>query len=322
MLVAGCRTPASRIDPANRDRLFTSFLHHQAQRHGHGPCRYAAGRSSKFSRGKIAPGSVGPAVDAVLRLRACRAAIARECEQAARSRRLGEGRARAKFPAPDWYEIVDRRGRLSLIPVDSTEGQGRARRDGAGAWTIRAVILSIIGVCDALSIVCFAAATSSGWTRWRIISNVGLVVRSYWKIRKVSSDREEDLARGKSPTEAAGAAQSLCFGQIGYRGGDGVQHILVAKWLAQEIVPFDHQGRLGTDKDDLLRLPADARVIENANLHADEAPLTGESVPVAKDAQPIEGEVSLGDRAIVSHCPETLRCLPKHAHERSRNCQM
>ncbi len=30
------------------------------------------------------------------------------------------------------------------------------------------------------------------------------------------------------------------------------------------------------------RIPADARLVENANLHTDEAPLTGESVPVAK----------------------------------------
>ncbi|MGZ8299174.1 MAG: cation-translocating P-type ATPase [Rhodoplanes sp.] len=44
------------------------------------------------------------------------------------------------------------------------------------------------------------------------------------------------------------------------------------------------------------RIPADARVIEDANLHADEAPLTGESVPVPKDAGAIEADVGLGDR--------------------------
>ena len=44
------------------------------------------------------------------------------------------------------------------------------------------------------------------------------------------------------------------------------------------------------------KVPADARVVEEANLHTDEAPLTGESQPVAKDARPIEGDVGIGDR--------------------------
>ncbi len=44
------------------------------------------------------------------------------------------------------------------------------------------------------------------------------------------------------------------------------------------------------------KIPADARVIEIANLQTDEAPLTGESVPVAKDARPIDGDVAIGDR--------------------------
>ena len=44
------------------------------------------------------------------------------------------------------------------------------------------------------------------------------------------------------------------------------------------------------------RIPADARLIEEANLHTDEAALTGESQPVAKDAHPVEGDVGIGDR--------------------------
>jgi P-type Ca2+ transporter type 2C len=44
------------------------------------------------------------------------------------------------------------------------------------------------------------------------------------------------------------------------------------------------------------RIPADARLIEDANLHTDEAPLTGESMPVAKDTKPIEGDVGIGDQ--------------------------
>ena len=44
------------------------------------------------------------------------------------------------------------------------------------------------------------------------------------------------------------------------------------------------------------RVPADARLVESANLHTDEAPLTGESVPVAKETQPIDADVGIGDR--------------------------
>ena len=50
---------------------------------------------------------------------------------------------------------------------------------------------------------------------------------------------------------------------------------------AHEIVPGDIVMVEAGDK-----IPADARVIENANLHTDEAPLTGESVPVAKETKP------------------------------------
>ena len=51
---------------------------------------------------------------------------------------------------------------------------------------------------------------------------------------------------------------------------------------AHEIVPGDIVLVEAGDK-----IPADARIIENANLQTDEAPLTGESVPVAKDIEQI-----------------------------------
>jgi len=45
------------------------------------------------------------------------------------------------------------------------------------------------------------------------------------------------------------------------------------------------------------RIPADARLIEAVNLLIEEAALTGESVPVAKDVAPLaNGDVALGDR--------------------------
>ena len=44
------------------------------------------------------------------------------------------------------------------------------------------------------------------------------------------------------------------------------------------------------------KIPADCRIVEEANLQTDEAPLTGESMPVSKDAKPIEGDSGIGDR--------------------------
>jgi Ca2+-transporting ATPase len=60
---------------------------------------------------------------------------------------------------------------------------------------------------------------------------------------------------------------------------------------AREVVPGDVVLVEAGDK-----IPADARIIEEANLHTDEAPLTGESMPVAKDMRPLAGDVGLGDR--------------------------
>lgn len=43
-------------------------------------------------------------------------------------------------------------------------------------------------------------------------------------------------------------------------------------------------------------VPADARLIEEAELSIDEAPLTGESVPVSKETEPIDEETQVADR--------------------------
>ena len=60
---------------------------------------------------------------------------------------------------------------------------------------------------------------------------------------------------------------------------------------AHDIVPGDIVLVEAGDK-----IPADARLVEEANLQTDEAPLTGESMPVAKDARPIDADVGIGDR--------------------------
>jgi Ca2+-transporting ATPase len=58
-----------------------------------------------------------------------------------------------------------------------------------------------------------------------------------------------------------------------------------------EIVPGDVVLVEAGDK-----IPADSRLIEVANLKTDEAPLTGESMPVSKETRPIDGDAGLGDR--------------------------
>ncbi len=60
---------------------------------------------------------------------------------------------------------------------------------------------------------------------------------------------------------------------------------------ARELVPGDIVVIRTGD-----RIPADARLIEAANLRTDEAPLTGESAPVEKMSALVAEEASLGDR--------------------------
>ncbi|MCS7235406.1 MAG: cation-translocating P-type ATPase [Armatimonadota bacterium] len=55
------------------------------------------------------------------------------------------------------------------------------------------------------------------------------------------------------------------------------------------------------------RVPADLRLLEAANLQVDEAPLTGESVPVAKSPAPLaDADVPLGDRANMAYAGTTV----------------
>ena len=60
---------------------------------------------------------------------------------------------------------------------------------------------------------------------------------------------------------------------------------------AREIIPGDIVALRTGDK-----IPADCRLIEAVNLKTEEAPLTGESVPIEKTVAPIPGEVDIGDR--------------------------
>src|SRR4030042_6673376 len=60
---------------------------------------------------------------------------------------------------------------------------------------------------------------------------------------------------------------------------------------SKELVPGDILLLEAGDK-----IPADARLVENHSLRCDEAPLTGESVPVGKDIKPLPEGVRVSDR--------------------------
>ncbi|HTK60695.1 MAG TPA: HAD-IC family P-type ATPase [Candidatus Baltobacteraceae bacterium] len=49
------------------------------------------------------------------------------------------------------------------------------------------------------------------------------------------------------------------------------------------------------------RIPADLRVLEAKDVRADESPLTGESTPTEKDAEPVEASAAVGDRTSILH---------------------
>ncbi len=61
---------------------------------------------------------------------------------------------------------------------------------------------------------------------------------------------------------------------------------------ARELVPGDIFLLEAGD-----RVPADGRILEAAGLRTNEASLTGESTPVEKTTEPLEGEVFIGDRS-------------------------
>jgi P-type Ca2+ transporter type 2C len=70
---------------------------------------------------------------------------------------------------------------------------------------------------------------------------------------------------------------------------------------AREVVPGDvvvlHTGD---------RVPADARLIEAVNLQAEEAALTGESLPIEKHTRALSGQLPVGDRKNIVHAGTAL----------------
>ena len=77
----------------------------------------------------------------------------------------------------------------------------------------------------------------------------------------------------------------------------------------KELVPGDVLLLEAGDK-----IPADARIVENFSLRCDEAPLTGESVPVGKDVKPLPENVRVSDRKNMVFTGTTVLGGPKPYH--------
>src|SRR6478735_8274639 len=93
--------------------------------------------------------------------------------------------------------------------------------------------------------------------------------------------------RQEAKAEASLAALQKMLKEIARVRRDGVAvEIDAAELVPGDVVLFEAGNRV----------PADGRLLVAATLEIDEAPLTGESTPVLKHAEPVVGVVGLGDR--------------------------
>ena len=112
--------------------------------------------------------------------------------------------------------------------------------------------------------------------------STGLVVLGLTVLNAVMGLHQE----GKAAESVAALRQMLIMTARVRRDGERVQI------PAEELVPGDIVGFEAGDK-----VPADGRILVAATLEIEEAGLTGESTPVAKVLDPVEGtDVPLGDR--------------------------
>ena len=147
------------------------------------------------------------------------------------------------------------------------------REAGRSLWSIairqfRSIIIVLLAVAAAISFATRDAAEGMAILGVLLINaTVGIVIE--WR-----SERALESLR----IQVRATARVL---------REGVQSILDA----EELVPGDV-----ILLDPGAHVPADARVVESMALQAEEAALTGESVPVAKAAEPVKEETPLAER--------------------------
>jgi P-type Ca2+ transporter type 2C len=101
---------------------------------------------------------------------------------------------------------------------------------------------------------------------------------------------------GKAAESVAALQKMLVIKAHAHRGGEAVDI------PAEELVPGDIVSFEAGDK-----IPADGRLLVAATLEIEEAALTGESTPVSKSVDPVEGDdVPLGDRVDMAYMNSTV----------------
>ena len=192
-------------------------------------------------------------------------------------------RAQRPWHAVSVAETLD--GLATNRDTGLTETEASQRRDRFGANTMREQpprsIWSMIGgqLSDFMILVLLAAAVIAGIVgdlKDSIVIVVIVVLNAIvGVVQEWRAERALEALRGM----AAPTARIL-------RGRK--QRIVPASEIVPGDVVFLSEGDI---------VPADLRLLEAVTMHADESMLTGESVPVQKDAsRPITAEAALGDR--------------------------
>ena len=189
----------------------------------------------------------------------------------------------------DWYRLSadDVCGRLDVDPavgLSTAEVEARRQRYGPNklaeeakepAWK-----MFLRQYRDLMQLVLVGAALVSIVALQDV--STGLVVLGLTVLNAVMGLHQE----GKAAESVAALRQMLIMTARVRRDGQRVQI------PAEELVPGDIVGFEAGDK-----VPADGRILVAATLEIEEAGLTGESTPVAKVLDPVEGtDVPLGDR--------------------------
>ncbi|HET8651427.1 MAG TPA: HAD-IC family P-type ATPase [Gaiellaceae bacterium] len=201
--------------------------------------------------------------------------------------------------APVWYGLTaaDACARLDVDPkrgLDTAEVERRRERYGTNrlaeakkepGW--RAFLRQYR---DLMQLVLLGAAIVSMFALQEF--STGIAIIGLTVLNAVLGLNQE----GKAAESVAALQKMLVIKAHAHRGGDAIDV------PAEELVPGDVVSFEAGDK-----IPADGRLLVAATLEIEEAALTGESTPVGKSVDPVEGDdVPLGDRVDMAYMNSTV----------------